>query len=140
VLDLDVAVDRGGKTHNASFQRGVTGVFKGEGPNAKFTRESGLRVSGKAAKSGTGTRVRFWPDPEIFVKELHLDAAALMQRARQTAFLVPGLAVAVSDLRDKEKTEVEYKFKGGITEFVEHMSSGEAVTGVIRLQGKRKLY
>ena len=132
---LDVAVDRGGKTHNASFQRGVTGVFKGEGPNAKFTRESGLRVSGKAAKSGTGTRVRFWPDPEIFVKELHLDAAALMQRARQTAFLVPGLAVAVSDLRDKEKTEVEYKFKGGITEFVEHMSSGEAVTGVIRLQG-----
>ena len=132
---MDVEVDRNGKTHKASFQRGTTGVFKGEGPNAKFTKESGLKIAGKSVKA-TGTRVRFWPDPEIFVKDLHLDAAALMQRARQTAFLVPGLAVAVSDLRDKEKTEVEYKFKGGITEFVEHMSSGEAITSVIRLQGK----
>ena len=132
---MDVEVDRNGKTHKASFQRGTTGVFKGEGPNAKFTKESGLKIAGKSAKA-TGTRVRFWPDPEIFVKDLHLDAAALMQRARQTAFLVPGLAVAVSDLRDKEKTEVEYKFKGGITEFVEHMSTGEAITSVIRLQGK----
>jgi len=132
---MDVEVDRNGKTHKASFQRGTTGVFKGEGPNAKFTKESGLKIAGKPAKA-TGTRVRFWPDPEIFVKDLHLDAAALMQRARQTAFLVPGLAVAVSDLRDKEKTEVEYKFKGGITEFVEHMSTGEAITSVIRLQGK----
>ena len=106
---MDVEVDRNGKTHKASFQRGTTGVFKGEGPNAKFTKESGLKIAGKSIKA-TGTRVRFWPDPEIFVKDLHLDAAALMQRARQTAFLVPGLAVAVSDLRDKEKTEVEYKF------------------------------
>lgn len=86
---LDVEVDRGGKTHSASFQRGVTGLFKGDGPNGKFTKESGLKVSSKSVKTGTGTRVRFWPDPEIFVKELHLDAAALMQRARQTAFLVP---------------------------------------------------
>ncbi len=33
---LDVAVDRGGKTHTASFQRGATGVFKGEGPKRKI--------------------------------------------------------------------------------------------------------
>ncbi len=132
---MDVEVDRNGKTHKASFQRGSTGVFKGEGPNAKFAKESGLKVSGKSAKQ-TGTRIRFWPDPEIFIKELHLDAAALMQRARQTAFLVPGLSVLVSDLRDKEITEVEYKFKGGITEFVEHISAGEAITSVVRLQGK----
>jgi len=66
---LDVAVDRGGKTHTASFQRGVTGVFKGEGPDTKFTRAAGLKVLKKASKVGTGTRVRFWPDPEIFVAD-----------------------------------------------------------------------
>ncbi|MBM3682700.1 MAG: DNA topoisomerase IV subunit B, partial [Actinobacteria bacterium] len=35
---LDVEVDRGGKTYSASFQRGVTGLFKGDGPNGKFTK------------------------------------------------------------------------------------------------------
>jgi DNA gyrase subunit B len=132
---LDVEVDRNNKTHKASFQRGVTGVFKGEGANAKFTKEAGLKVAGKSSKATTGTRVRFWPDPEIFVKDLHLDASALTQRARQTAFLVPGLTVTVTDLREKEKKEVEYKFKGGIAEFVDHMSPGEPITSVIRLQG-----
>ncbi|MGA1449805.1 MAG: DNA gyrase/topoisomerase IV subunit B [Candidatus Nanopelagicales bacterium] len=133
---MDVEVDRGGKTHAISFKRGHTGTWNKPGANATFSKGGGLKAVRKTkSEYHTGTRVRFWPDPEIFVKDLHLDAAALMQRARQTAFLVPGLSVSVKDLRDAEPTEVTYKFKGGIAEFIDHLSNDEPVTSVIRLIG-----
>lgn len=133
---MDVEVDRGGKTHVISFKRGHTGAWSKPGTNSTFAKGGGLKPVRKTkSEHHTGTRVRFWPDPEIFVKDLHLDAAALMQRARQTAFLVPGLSVNVQDLRDAEPTEVTYKFKGGIAEFVEHLANDEAITSVIRLLG-----
>ncbi|MFY9326016.1 MAG: DNA topoisomerase IV subunit B [Candidatus Nanopelagicales bacterium] len=133
---MDVEVDRGGKTHAISFKRGHTGTWNKPGANATFTKGGSLKPVRKTkSEYHTGTRVRFWPDPEIFVKDLHLDAAALMQRARQTAFLVPGLSVSVKDLRDAEPTEVTYKFKGGIAEFVEHLANDEAITSIIRLVG-----
>ena len=131
---FDVEVDRGGITYAASFRRGTTGVFDGPGPDAEFSKKSGLRQVGKVPRTRTGTRIRFWPDRQIFTKDAALDAAALMQRARQTAFLVPGLAVRVEDNRDAEGS-VDYRFKGGLAEFVEHLASDEAVTGVIRLEG-----
>lgn len=133
---MDVEVDRGGKTHAISFKRGTPGTWNKPGANATFSKGGGLKAVRKTkSEYHTGTRVRFWPDPEIFVKDLHLDAAALMQRARQTAFLVPGLSVTVKDLRDAEPTEVTYKFKGGIAEFVDHLANDEAVTSIIRLIG-----
>ena len=133
---MDVEVDRGGKTHAISFKRGTPGTWNKPGANATFSKGGGLKAVRKTkSEYHTGTRVKFWPDPEIFVKDLHLDAAALMQRARQTAFLVPGLSVTVKDLRDAEPTEVTYKFKGGIAEFVDHLANDEAVTSIIRLIG-----
>lgn len=133
---LDIEVDRGGKTHAMSFKRGTPGNWNKPGASATFTKGGGLKAVRKTkSEFHTGTRVRFWPDPEIFVKDLHLDAAALMQRARQTAFLVPGLAVTVKDTRDAEPTEVTYKFKGGIAEFVEHLANDEPITNTIRLLG-----
>jgi DNA gyrase subunit B len=133
---MDVEVDRGGKTHAISFKRGTPGTWNKPGANATFSKGGGLKAVRKTkSEFHTGTRVKFWPDPEIFVKDLHLDAAALMQRARQTAFLVPGLSVTVKDVRDSEPTEVTYKFKGGIAEFVDHLANDEAVTSIIRLLG-----
>ena len=133
---LDIEVDRDGKTHAMSFKRGTPGNWNKPGANATFTKGGGLKAVRKTkSEFHTGTRVRFWPDPEIFVKDLQLDAAALMQRARQTAFLVPGLAVTVKDTRDAEPTEVTYKFKGGIAEFVEHLANDEPITNTIRLLG-----
>jgi DNA gyrase subunit B len=133
---LDIEVDRGGKTHAMSFKRGTPGNWNKPGASATFTKGGGLKAVRKTkSEFHTGTRVRFWPDPEIFVKDLQLDAAALMQRARQTAFLVPGLAVTVKDTRDAEPTEVTYKFKGGIAEFVEHLANDEPITNTIRLLG-----
>ena len=47
----------------------------------------------------TGTRIRFWPDRQVFTKDADWSFEALVQRARQTAYLVPGLAIRVRDER-----------------------------------------
>jgi DNA gyrase subunit B len=96
---LDVAVARGGHEWAASFRRGVPGEFGGPGPDAPFVPGSGLRQVRRVAKSKTGTTVRFWPDRQIFVRGTRLSFDALTQRARQTAYLVPGLAIRVQDER-----------------------------------------
>ena len=130
---LDVEVDRGGKTHAISFRRGVPGVFDGDGPDSPFQRKSGLRVIGTVPRTRTGTRVRWWADPQVFTKDAAYDIVPIRERLVQTSFLVPGLAVTLDDERDGGAAET-FQHKGGIGEFVESMG-GEAVTGVIRLHG-----
>ncbi len=130
---LDVEVDRGGKTHAISFRRGVPGVFDGDGPDAPFQRKSGLRVVGKVPRTRTGTRVRWWADPQVFTKDATYDLAPIRERLVQTSFLVPGLAVTLDDEQGDGGSET-FLHKGGIGEFVDTMG-GEAVTGIIRLHG-----
>src|SRR6266853_519322 len=60
---LDIEVDREGHTWAASFRRGVTGEFAGPGPDADFTRKSGLRQLSRPGQASrvrraTGTRIR----------------------------------------------------------------------------------
>ena len=64
---LDVEVDRDGATHAMSFRRGKPGVFAGDGGEAKFTEQSGLTKT-KRSQEVTGTRVRFYPDRQVFTK------------------------------------------------------------------------
>ena len=92
---LDVVVQRGGRTHTMSFQRGVPGTFAGDGPARPFTPRAGLSVAGKAPRGATGTSVRWWPDLPLFLKGSAVDVEQLRARLRQTAFLVPGLELAV---------------------------------------------
>jgi len=94
---LDVEVDREGHTWGASFRRGVTGEFAGPGPAAEFSRKSGLRQLGRVPKKTTGTRIRFWPDRQVFIKDAKFGFDALVERARQTAYLVPGLTISVCE-------------------------------------------
>jgi DNA gyrase subunit B len=96
---LDVEVSRNGYVWGASFRRGVPGEFSEAGPDAAFTPGSGLRKGRRVAKTVTGTRIRFWPDRQIFVRGTELSFSPLAQRARQTAYLVPGLAIRVRDER-----------------------------------------
>src|SRR5262245_44839455 len=96
---MDVSVDRGGHEWAASFHRGVPGEFAGAGPKAPFTRQPGLRKVRRVAKKVTGTRIRFWPDPQVFVRDSRWSFDALRQRARQTAYLVPGLTIRIRDER-----------------------------------------
>jgi DNA gyrase subunit B len=136
---LDIEVDRDGQTWTTSFRRGVTGEFTGEGPGADFARRSGLRQVAKVPKARTGTRIRFWPDRQVFLKDATFSYDGLVERARQTAYLVPGLAIAVRDeMRTEageEPREAEYRFAGGIGEFCEHLATSEKITEVIRLIG-----
>ena len=134
---FDVEVDRDGHTWAASFRRGVPGEFAGPGPDAAFSPASGLRKERRVAKRVTGTRSRFWPDPQVFVRDSEFTFDALTERARQTAYLVPGLTIRIRDegRADGPPAEAEFCFDGGISEFCAHLGSGEPVTEVLRLQG-----
>ncbi len=134
-IRLDVEVDRNGATWAMSFRRGVPGTFDGPGPAATFTPGGPLRKSGRAAKGVTGTRVTYWPDRQIFLKEAQLSLSDLRDRARQTSFLVPGLALTVVDARTEEVTEETFQHDGGISEFCEFLAPDRAITDVIRLRG-----
>ncbi len=155
---LDVEVDRGGKTYAMSFHRGEPGIFKDSGekrPDAPFTPfqdNSELRVIGKAPRGVTGTRVRYWADRQIFTKDAAFQLTELETRARQTAFLVPGLEIVVKDERaagqvvpipDSEgetttlgPVETSYLYEGGISEFVEYLATDPPVTDTWRIQGE----
>ncbi len=135
---LDVEVDRGGKTYAMSFHRGEPGVFAGPGPDSTFTpfeRSSELRVVGKAARGVTGTRIRYWADRQIFTKDAAFGFDELVQRARQTAFLVPGLELVIADERGDEPVETSYRFDGGISEFADFLAPDSAITDTWRLTG-----
>ncbi|WP_433431423.1 DNA gyrase/topoisomerase IV subunit B [Nonomuraea sp. CA-141351] len=133
---VDVEVDRDGRVHEISFRRGVPGIFDGPGPNAKFKKKSGLRIGDKLPKNVAGTRVRFWADKQIFLPDAEVSLDEIHVRLRQTAFLVPGLTLAVCDSRHEERVEEEFRFDGGISEFTEFLARDEPVCDVLRLQGE----
>ncbi|KAB1658358.1 DNA gyrase/topoisomerase IV subunit B [Pseudoclavibacter sp. CFCC 11306] len=141
---LDVQVDRDGKTWQLSFHRGTPGFFddaQGIGPKSPFTpladaaSADRLRVVGKVCKGVTGTRIRYWADPQIFTKGSRFSLADLEDRARQTAFLVPGLELALNDERSEEVAEERFRFDGGISEFVDYLGADTAVTDTWRIEG-----
>ncbi|MFE6994810.1 type IIA DNA topoisomerase subunit B [Microbacterium sp. NPDC057659] len=140
---LDVEVDRGGKTYAMSFRRGEPGIFADSGtekrPDAPFTpfqEKSELRIVGKAPKGATGTRIRYWADRQIFTKDAAFQLGELENRARQTAFLIPGLELVVRDDRADEMNETSYHYEGGISEFVEYLAADAPVTDTWRIQGE----
>ena len=142
---LDVEVDRDGRTWAASFRRGVTGEFAGPGPDADFTRKAGLRPLGRLAGTGrarkaTGTRIRFWPDRQVFLRDARFGFDDVTERARQTAYLVPGLSIIAREespgsSEPDEPRQAQFRFDGGISEFCAHLGSGEPVSDVVRLTG-----
>ncbi len=138
---LDVEVDRGGKTHAMSFHRGEPGLFAGPTPDATFTpfeKSSELRVVGRAAKGVTGSRIRYWADRQIFTKDAAFHLEELEQRARQTAFLVPGLEIVIRDERAGADAvnETTYRYDGGISEFAEFLAPDAPITDTWRLTGE----
>jgi DNA gyrase subunit B len=133
---LDVEVDRGGHTHAVSFRRGMPGEFDGPGPDAAFTKMSGMRQVKKVARRVTGTRVRFWPDYQIFLRDATIDQGLVLDRMRQTAFLVPGLEISVRDERGEQTVEETFRFDGGISEFCTYLAKDAEVSEVLRLEGR----
>ena len=147
---LDVEVDRGGKTYAMSFRRGEPGYFPDvatddKAPDHQFTpyeRASELAVVGKTKRGVTGSRIRYWADEQIFLKDAEFDYDGLVSRARQTSFLIPGLTLMIRDERRKPGTPGEsgthietLVHDGGISEFAEFLAPDAPVTDVWRLQG-----
>lgn len=139
---LDVEVDRDGKTYAMSFRRGEPGIFddsKGisaSNPFQPFEDESKLRELGEVAKGVSGTRVRYWTDPQIFIKDAKFELEDLIGRARQTAFLVSGLAISVRDERQEEPVEHKFRFDGGLTEFADFLAKDPPLTSTWRITGE----
>jgi DNA gyrase subunit B len=103
---LDVEVRRDGKVWSQSYEKGK--------PLAT------LQPTGTARK--TGTKITFWPDPEIFtITEFHFDA--LSQRLRELSFLNPGVTISIVDERSDKRHEFAYE--GGIRSFVEHLNKAK---------------
>ncbi|MDX6302004.1 MAG: gyrase subunit [Nocardioidaceae bacterium] len=133
---LDVDVERPPALQGMSFRRGVPGVFAGEGPAAAFTETSGLTRKGARVKKGlSGTRVRFWPDRQIFTKDATFNFDELVTRARQTSFIVPGLELVLRDQRSAETVEERFRHDGGIAEFCDFLATDEPVSDILRLGG-----
>ena len=146
---LDVEVDRGSRTHAMSFRRGEPGVFRdasgGKTPDADFTAyvdNSELRIIAKVGRGRTGSRVRYWPDQQIFLADATFSYDELASRARQTSYLIPGLSLVIRDERGVPGTpgqdgpyEETFLHEGGISEFAQYLAIDPALTDVWRLQG-----
>jgi DNA gyrase subunit B len=102
---LEVLVDRDGQRYHMAFTRGAT-VKK-------------LNVLGKAR--GTGTIVRFKPDPDIF-QVLEFNYTTLADRLRQLAFLNKGISITIKDEREENPREEIFLAKGGLIQFVEWLN------------------
>ena len=117
---LDLEIWRDGEVWEQSYEKGV--------PTSK------LKSSGKTRK--TGTKVTFHADPSIF-DAVNYSFDTLQQRLRELAFLNKGLKITLEDERSNKKTE--FKFTGGISEFVKHLNRGKETLhdSPIYIEGKR---
>lgn len=84
-----------------------------------------LHKIGETDKSGT--RVRFKADPTIFKETTTYDFDVLNSRIRQLAFLNKGIRMTLSDDRGEEPRSENYKFDGGIIEYVEFLNKGKTL-------------
>jgi DNA gyrase subunit B len=112
---LDVEIWRDGHVWEQSYSKGE--------PQTK------LKKTGTTKKRGT--RVHFLPDKEIFTTtEYNFDTLA--QRLRELAFLNKGLEITLTDERQTdaktgEAKHLEFKYSGGIAEFIKHLNRGKSV-------------
>ena len=126
---LDVEVDRSAGTWAMSFRRGAPGVFDGDGAGRRRSRPgSGLAKVGRVKKGVTGTRIRFWPDRQIFTKDAAFAYDELVTRARQTSFIVPGSGDLDPRRARRRAVRGDFKHDGGIAEFCEFLATDEPVT------------
>jgi len=114
--ELDLEIWRDGFTWEQTYSKGE--------PTSK------LKKAG-AAKVKTGTKVHFVPDKTIFTTTIEYNFDTLSQRLRELAFLNKGLIITLTDERQTdsktgEAKRSEFKYTGGIAEFIKHLNRGKA--------------
>lgn len=120
---LKVTIHREGKVHYMEFKRGVT--------------EAPLAIVGDTDQ--TGTTIRFYPDPDIFVESTDFSYDILVSRLRELAFLNKGIRITLKDERAKDGEKQEtFHYEGGIISFVEHLNKAkESFHDVIYLKKEK---
>src|SRR6202522_3329123 len=113
--ELDLEIWRDGFTWEQTYSKGE--------PTSK------LKKTG-AAKVKTGTKVHFVPDKTIFTTTVEYNFDTLSQRLRELAFLNKGLVITLTDERQTdsksgEAKHSEFKYNGGIAEFIRHLNRGK---------------
>ncbi|MBI4597177.1 MAG: DNA topoisomerase (ATP-hydrolyzing) subunit B [Candidatus Omnitrophica bacterium] len=117
---LEAEVKRDGKVYRQRYARGKA--------------VSPLTTIGKV--SGTGTRITYKPDKEIFTNGIAHNFETLSNRLRELAFLNKGLAISIKDERSDK--EASFKFDGGIKEFVAHINKNKTpLHNVIAFEGEQ---
>ena len=102
--NLKLEIHRDGKKYFIEFKNG----------NAK----SSLREIGKSKSNGT--IINFLPSKEIF-SVTKFSSNVIQKRMRELAFLNKGIRIAVNDFSQKKVKKIDFKFEGGITEFVNYL-------------------
>jgi len=111
---LELEINREGKKYFIEFKNG----------NAKAP----LKAIGKSKNSGT--QIKFLPSKEIF-SLIKFSTDIIQKRMRELAFLNKGVKIVINDLTLKKTKKIEFKFDGGITEFVDFLDCNRE-----RLQNK----
>jgi DNA gyrase subunit B len=101
---LKLEIDRDGKKHFIEFKDG----------DAKAP----LKVIGKSKE--TGTQITFLPSKEIF-SSIKFTPNIIIKRMRELAFLNKGIKISINDLNQKKEKIIEFKFDGGVSEFVDFL-------------------
>ena len=107
--NLKLEIDRDGKKYFIEFKNG----------NAK----SPLKVIGKSKSNGT--IINFLPSKEIF-SVTKFSSNIIQQRMRELAFLNKGVKISVNDFTQKKLKKIDFKFEGGIDEFVNYLDEKRA--------------
>jgi len=107
---LIIDIKRGGNIYQQEFSRGKT--------------KTKLKNIGNISKSDTGTKITFWPDPEIF-SIIKFDYSVLETRLREITFLNQGLKIILED-KIKNKKE-EFFYLGGLVEFAKWINKTKEV-------------
>jgi DNA gyrase subunit B len=117
---LELEIQRDGAVWEQSYEKGK--------PTSK------LKQTGKTRK--TGTKVTFHADPSIFEKTTY-SYDTLATRLREYAFLNKGLKITLMDERTEKSAE--FRFTGGIAEFVKHLNRGKTTLhdAPIYMEGKK---
>ena len=101
---LQLEINRDGKKHFIEFKDGEA--------------KSPLKVTGKSKH--TGTQITFLPSKEIF-SSIKFSANILIKRMRELAFLNKGIKIIFTDASQKKEKVTEFKFEGGVLEFVDFL-------------------
>ena len=101
---LKLEVYRDNKKHFIEFNNGEA--------------KSPLKVIGKSKE--TGTLINFLPSKQIF-SSIKFSGNILTKRIRELAFLNKGIKILFTDATQKKEVTKEFKFDGGVSEFVEFL-------------------